>query len=64
MANRSKNSPNSQEIPQAKDSYKSDLEFMRRFFLQSGMELVVGEYTLAGEDLFFFFFILGWEGGR
>ena len=37
---------------QAKDSYKSDLEFMRRFSLQSGMELVVGEYTLAGQVIF------------
>ena len=33
---------------------------MRRFFLQSGMELVVGEYTLAGEDLKFFW---GGKGG-
>lgn len=38
---------------QAKDSYKSDLEFMRRFSLQSGMELVVGEYTLAGQEFLF-----------
>eukprot|EP00434_Breviolum_minutum_P005269 symbB.v1.2.004644.t1/scaffold267.1/size279078/2 len=37
-------------LEQAKDSYKSDLEFMRRFSLQSGMELVVGEYTLAGNS--------------
>ena len=45
---------------QAKDSYKSDLEFMRRFSLQSGMELVVGEYTLAGQEFFFWGFHGGW----
>ena len=33
---------------EAKRSYNSDLDLMRRFFLDAGIELIVGEYTLAG----------------
>lgn len=37
-------------LEDAKSSYNSDLDLMRRFFLDAGIELIVGEYTLAGNS--------------
>lgn len=37
-------------LEDAKKSYNSDLELMRRFFLDANIELIVGEYTLAGNS--------------